>query len=306
VFGADSLVGSHFVEQTRHRVTSAGRVDPRTMGIPSARFHPIDLKEVDRIRRLVRETSPEVVVNFAAATEVDKVEQERPAGDPTEAEGPTFSINVLAPSVMAKAARERGIQFVHLSTDFVFDGISGPYAESAPPSPWSSRLGWYGWTKGEGERRLLEADPTAAIVRISYPYRSRFPGKTDFARNIITRRQAGMLPPLFTDQVITPTWIPDVSRALEYIIERREMGCFHVASPERTSPWEFGESLVGALEGSAPQLPKGSMKEYLARPGVTPRPRQGGLTVDRLPAGGLALTSWREGILEFQKGGGGA
>jgi dTDP-4-dehydrorhamnose reductase len=296
-------VGSHFVEFTRRPVTAAGRVDPRTLGILAAGFKVLDLLDLDRVRSVIHSSSAETIINFAAATEVDKVERERPADHPETGGGPAFAVNVLAAAEMARTAHEGGRQFITLSTDFVFDGLSGPYRESARPSAWSPHVGWYGWTKGEGERRVLESDPKSAIVRISYPYRPRFAPKTDFARNIVSRRQGGTLPPLFTDQIITPTWIPDVSRALEYIIDRRESGCFHVASPERTSPWEFGESLLGALEGRAPDLPKGSMADYLTRAGVTPRPRSGGLMVERLLEGGVALTGWREGIAAFHEGG---
>jgi dTDP-4-dehydrorhamnose reductase len=303
VFGSDSLVGSHFVEFTRHPVRAAGRVDPRPSGIAVSGFEVVDLQDPGRVRSVIHASSAETVINFAAATEVDKVEGERPADHPETASGPAFTVNVLAAAEMARTAHEGGRQFITLSTDFVFDGLSGPYGESARPSAWSPQVGWYGWTKGEGERRVLEADPRAAVVRISYPYRTRFAGKTDFARNIVARRKAGTLPPLFTDQVITPTWIPDVSRALEYIIDRRESGCFHVASPERTTPWEFGESLIGTLEGRAPGLPQSSMADYLARGGVTPRPRSGGLTVERLLEGGVALTGWRAGIAAFHAAG---
>jgi dTDP-4-dehydrorhamnose reductase len=296
VFGADSLVGSDFVASTRYTVTAAGRVDPRSVGIPIERFLSLDATHGDQIERAVHDSGADAVINFTAATEVDMAERERPLGTPTSAEGRTFALNVLAPAVMAAAARKRGTHFVTLSTDFVFDGTNGPYAESSAPSEWSESVGWYGWTKGEGERRALEADPGAAIVRISYPYRSNFPRKTDFARNILSRRAAGSLPPLFTDQVVTPTWIPDVSRALEYIVRVHAKGRFHVASPELTSPWEFGTTLVHALEGRPPELTKGSMEAYLARPGVTPRPRRGGLLTERLPAAGVGLTNWRDGI----------
>jgi dTDP-4-dehydrorhamnose reductase len=284
-------------------VRAAGRVDPRPLGIPAGGFDAVDLQDPIRIRSIIHSSSAGTVINFAASTEVDKVERERPGGYPEDVGGPAFAVNALAAAEMARTAQEGGRQFITLSTDFVFDGLGGPYPESARPSAWSSHVGWYGWTKGEGERRVLEADPKAAIVRISYPYRQRFARKTDFARNIVARRKAGTLPPLFTDQVITPTWIPDVSRALKYIIDHRESGCFHVASPERTSPWEFGQSLIEQLEGGTPNLPKGSMAEYLARPGATPRPRSGGLTVGRLIDGGVALTSWRAGIDAFHEGG---
>jgi dTDP-4-dehydrorhamnose reductase len=304
VFGADSLVGSHFVETTRHRVHAAGRVDPHSVGLPVASFRSVDLTQLEAVAATVRDSSAEVVVNFGGATDVDAVERERTALE-APPRGPAYTVNALAPEAMASATKAGGMRFITLSTDFVFDGHSGPYPESAEPSPDGPKVGWYGWTKGEGERRARAAFSGTTVLRISYPYRARFPRKLDFARTLIARRRAGTLPPLFADQTITPTWIPDVTRALEHLIVTAGGGVLHAASPEPTSPREFGRTLFAQLEGREPELSPGSMREYLQRPGATPRPVQGGLAVGRLPSEGIPLTDWRHGIAAFLDEGGG-
>jgi dTDP-4-dehydrorhamnose reductase len=301
VFGATSLVGSHFVRHTHHTLEAAGRRDPRERGLPVDRFDPVELSRAPEIDRRIRESAAEAVVNFAGFTDVEAAEQERarPGAAPS---GSAFGLNALAPEAMARAARESRKRFLHLSTDFVFDGTSGPYPETADPAPLSPRVGWYGWTKGEGERRARAAHPDTAILRIAYPYRAVWEGKTDFARSWLAKFRAGSLPPLFVDQRLTPTWIPDASRAVEHILRTGGTGVFHAASPSATTPYEFGSELLSAAAGHPVELARGSMQEFLQRPGATPRPLRGGLTVDRLVREGVPLTDWRSGIRSLLDG----
>jgi dTDP-4-dehydrorhamnose reductase len=303
VFGADSLVGSWFVEHTAHRVQAAGPVDPRPLLPRVERFELLDLRQPGGARSLIAGSPAEAVINFAAITDVDGAERERPP-EPSLAAGAAFSLNALAPEEIARACAETGRPLVHLSTDFVFDGRSGPYDEREEPAPFSPQVSWYGWTKGEGERRLRAAHPRATVLRIAYPYRARFPGREDFARRWVALRAAGRLPPMFADQTFTPTWIPDVAAAIEALLARPEGGTFHAASPEPTTPLEFATRLFSQLDGRAVELPGGSMEQFLRRPGATPRPRRGGLKVGQLLARGVRLTAWHEGIARFLEEGG--
>jgi dTDP-4-dehydrorhamnose reductase len=264
VFGADSLVGSHFVGQTSRSIAAAGRRDPRDDGLSVAEFAPVDLARPEAVERLVRDSGAETVVNFAAATDVDGVERERPAPPASE----------------------------------------GPYAEDAEPSPFGPQMSWYGWSKSAGETAVRRALGSAVVVRIAYPFRAKYPRKTDLARGLIARYRAGTLPPLSDDQLFTPTWVPDVSRALEHLLERDGSGTYHVASPEATSPFEFGSALLERVAGRPPAVARGSMEGFLKRPGVTPRPRRGGLVVERLRATPAAPTGWSEAIERFVAEGG--
>jgi dTDP-4-dehydrorhamnose reductase len=290
------MVGSHFLQHSRYPVHAAGRTDPRSLGLPAEGFSVVRLERGSEVERFV-ETRPEaVIVNFAARTDVDSVERERTASPTPSQGGEAWSINALAPGTIARGAQRSGKYFVQLSTDFVFDGTAGPYAETDLRSPTSDHLSWYGWTKGEGERRVEEENPTAGILRISYPFRSAFPRKLDFARALVAKHRAGTLPPLYTDQRFTPTWIPDATRALQAMMEARGVGIFHAASPETTTPYEFARRLLQRVSGAEPVLDRGSLRKALARPETTPRPVLGGLRCHRLAQLGVHLTGWREGI----------
>ncbi len=290
------MVGSHFVEHSGSLVHAAGRADPSGRGVPVEGFSPVGLEHGSDVEDLIRSRPEPAVVNFAARTDVDGIERERGASLEPASEGDAWRVNALAPEAMARASRAEGKYFVQVSTDFVFDGTAGPYDETVARSPLSDRLSWYGWTKSEGERRVEREDPRACILRISYPFRSAFPGKLDFARGMVAKRRAGALPAFYADQVMTPTWVPDVTHALGALIQRRAAGVFHAASPESTTPYEFAERLFRATPGPAVRLQRGSLVESLRRPGATPRPVRGGLRCDRLPRLGARLTGWKEGI----------
>lgn len=293
VIGADSMVGSHFVEHGGFRCAAIGRRDPRTSGLPVERFDPVDLEHPLALHRLVLQAPEIAVVNFAAQTDVDAIESQRPA-DPAAADGSAWKVNALAPGYVAHGADESGKHLVQVSTDFVFDGEAGPYDEAASRSPFTSRMSWYGWTKSEGERRASALHPSATVVRIAYPYRSDFPAKMDFARRMLQRHREGSLPPLYVDQQISPTWIPDVTEALAAVIRRGFSGIVHVASPDLTTPHEFGMELLGRATGHPVELPKGSLGTPAA--GRAPRPRRGGLRSVRVNELGVHPTSWRRGI----------
>lgn len=294
MFGSTSLVGSHFVAHTRFRVAAAGRVDPSGQRLAVERFDPVDLTDLAAVRELVGKAQEPVVVNFAARTDVDRIEAERPvAADPSG--GSAWTVNTEAPEAMAAAAHRAGKRMVQISTDFVYDGVAGPYPEEAPVSPWSGLLSWYGWTKSAAERRIAAADPGALIVRIAYPYREEFHGKLDFARWMLARHREGTLPPLYTDQQITPTWIPDVTRALGTLLGDRTEGVVHVASPTVTTPYEFASWMLSGKAGGAP-IRTGLLNSTGGVAGRAPRPLRGGLRTDRAVGMGIPLTPWRTGV----------
>lgn len=302
MLGGASLVGSHFLATMAMdaELIAAGRSDPRTVGAAVSRFEPIDLSGESRIRSLVREASPDAVVNFAARTDVDGCEKERPASieAQTAVAHPesALTLNAHLPCWLAEATGATSTPFIQISTDYVFDGGGGPYPEDAEPDPLSEHLSWYGFTKGLGEREARRVHPRASILRIAHPYRSHFPRKLDFARTILARSATGTLPPLYTDQVITPTWIPDVSRAVRRLVLDPEPGVFHVASPEATSPFEFGRATLDAAGRDPAMITPSTLGNGPPPAGRAPRPLRGGLRVRKVRDWRFEPTSFREGL----------
>jgi dTDP-4-dehydrorhamnose reductase len=294
VFGATSMVGSDFVGRSRLPCSAAGRSDPRSFGLAVNAFYSMNTDDETSIERVIRSESWSAVVNFSAKTDVNAVESERNLPD-FAGPGTAWRANVVAPESMARIARISSIPFVQISTDFVFDGSAGPYSESTAPSHDAGSLSWYGWTKAEAERQVLAAYPEATIVRVSYPYRARFDRKLDFARRVIASYRSGTIPPLYSDQQFTPTWIPDLTAAIVRLLEAGESGTYHVASPELTTPFDFGRELLARFANHPVDVPCGSMEVALTDPRSIRRPRIGGLRTELIRRAGVKLTSWKEG-----------
>ena len=250
-----------------------------------------DLLRPDDLRDLIQAERPDVVINTAAYTAVDRAEAE-----PVVA----YAINANAPQAIAEAAGRAGSVLIHVSTDYVFGGGSGgPFPEVAPVAP----LQVYGASKAEGERRVLAADPQAVVVRTAWLL-SEMSG---FVRAVTSRALAGEPLRVVDDQCGSPTHAADLAAALLTIAERRlagvgGAGLLHVAGPLEATWHELAGALVGALDAGKAKLSAPlpiSSSEYGA---PAPRPRDSRLDVTRLKSSwGMELRPWTAWVAETAK-----
>ena len=152
-------------------------------------YPQIDLSASSSLRRFIREYAPDVLVNAAAYTAVDKAES-----DPDAAQ----AINAVAPGVLAEEARQSKAAFIHFSTDYVFDGQKGsPYLETDQPKP----LNVYGHSKLAGEQAVQQSGDAYLILRTSWVYSLR---RDSFVNKVLSwaRKQTSLK--LVSDQVSNP------------------------------------------------------------------------------------------------------
>ncbi len=174
------------------------------------------------VRAHILATRPGVIINAAAYTKVDDAERERDAA---------HAMNAVAPEAMAVAAKDVGAHFVHVSTDYVFDGTgTRPYPTSAPTNP----LGVYGASKLEGERRVTSAFPGAAIVRTAWLHSG---SGANFVRTALQLLSAGTSMRVVDDQVGTPTHARTVAAVLLQIAARRDMAGLHHCTDAGVASW---------------------------------------------------------------------
>ena len=194
----------HTVVATHHRVAQQGTIQ-------------LDVRDGVATARVMAEAAPDVVFCPAGLTFVDYCEDH-----PDEA----FRANCEAPARAAALASERGATFVFFSTEYVFDGRSGPYGEDHPVAP----LSVYGRSKLDGERAVVAANPRALVVRTTVVYGPEPQGK-NFVYQLLRRAAAGEPLKVPADQRSSPTFNVDLAAATVELVERTTHGVVHVAGP---------------------------------------------------------------------------
>ena len=247
----------------------------------------VDLEEMDigdprAVEEQVAASAPDVVINVAAYTDVDRSEQE---------EGVAFRVNADGAANLALACRGARSRLVHVSTDYVFDGKADrPYSEEDLPNP----LGVYGRSKWEGEKRIREILPEACLIRTAWLYGKA--GK-NFVKAILA--QAGEKDRLrvVDDQRGSPTYTLDLATALRTAAEKGLEGTYHVTNQGSCSWREFAEKILELGEKQGVAVDPLSTEE-LGRP--APRPRNSVLDCGKFEkATGMSLRSWPEALKDY-------
>lgn len=221
---------------------------------------------------LVARHRPSVVCIAAGFTHVDGCED-----DPARA----MRVNRDGPGALAKAAREHGARTVYYSTEYVFDGVAGPYAEDDV----AHAVSVYGESKLEGERAVGEADPDALILRTTVVYGPEQQGK-NFCYQLAQRLGAGERMRVPGDQVSTPTYNRDLAAATLALVARGERGVFHVAGPDCVDRATFARRVAAriGLDASLVDAVETAALGQRAR-----RPLNAGLRTEKLRAVGVTM-----------------
>jgi dTDP-4-dehydrorhamnose reductase len=200
----------------------------------------LDLENNDATRKVIRETKPEVIVNAAAYTAVDRAESDFELA---------MKVNGIAPGILADEASRLGALLVHYSTDYIFNGENPfPYGETDPPNP----INAYGRTKLEGEKRITASDCRYLILRTSWVYAPR--GK-NFFLSIAKKIQAGDDLRVVSDQHGVPTEAKFIAEMTVALLHGGAEGTFQVV-PWGTTTWHgFATEIAKRLGSKKPVQP---------------------------------------------------
>jgi dTDP-4-dehydrorhamnose reductase len=216
----------------RVREALAGRfevVATARVADPSAGVRALDVTDAAAVRASIAAIRPSVVVNCAAYTAVDRAETEPDLA---------WKVNAEAAGAVAAAAAAAGALIVHVSSDFVFDGLKGePYVETDPTNPQSA----YARSKEGGERLVRESGPRHAIVRTQWLYG---PDGRHFPGTILRLARAKKPLRVVADQIGAPTYAPDVARAIAAIVEAGLTGTIHAANRGRASWHDLARAVL--------------------------------------------------------------
>ena len=250
-----------------------------------------DLQHLDGLRETVRALRPDVIVNAAAHTAVDKAQSEADLAR---------RLNAEAPAVLAEAAQAVGAALVHYSTDYVFDGSGHtPWVETAPTGP----LNVYGQTKLDGERAIAAACARHLILRTSWVYAAR---GGNFAKTMLRLAAERERLTVIDDQFGAPTGaelIADVTaHAIRQLLQHpQDAGTYHLAAAGETSWNGYARFVIDTARALKPEL-KLAVNEVApvptsAFPTPAQRPHNSRLNTQRLQQTfGLHLPPWQQGV----------
>lgn len=239
VVGAGGLLGSNVVSSTLERGLSAGGSYHSTQPDFKVPLRKLDIRDTAEFEEMLGEFDPSVVVNCAAMTDVDACEY-----SPERAR----EINATAPESLARLCSEQDTSFVHVSTDYIFDGESGErYREEGEPNP----IQEYGRSKLAGERAVRSVHESPLVVRPSFVYgvnRSfETPQVEGFPVWVTSRLTSGEDIPLFTDQYVTPSRAGSTAETVLDLVFDGATGPYHVVARSCVTPYEFGSIIAAQL-----------------------------------------------------------
>ncbi len=274
LFGGSGQVGFELAQRLARSadIKAPGRADA-------------DLSQPEGLRAIVRACRPDIVVNAAAYTAVDRAEQE-----PERAR----AVNAAAPRVLAEECARLGALLVHYSTDYVFDGTARtPYVEDDEPRP----LNVYGRTKLDGERAIVEAGGAYVIIRSSWVYASH---GTNFLRTVQRLFHERSHVSVVSDQLGTPTSAGVVAdgtiTVLAAFTTDAQSGIYHLTGEGYTSWHGFAQAIhAGLARREALQCRSVVAVSSAEYPAAAKRPAWSVLNCTRITkAFGVRLRPWQE------------
>ena len=246
ITGANGLLGQALVERMSrmpdYDVLATARDERLHCTATSCGYAPLDITDVEAVDALFEDFAPSVVVNCAAMTQVDACETNRAA---------CRQVNADAVETLADACNRTGARLIQLSTDFVFDGTEGPYAENDRPAP----VNYYGKAKLAGENAARGAGYGKwAVARTVLVYGTGTALKrSNILLWLLEELQAGRRVQIVTDQVRTPTYVVDLAAGVEKMVRHEASGIYHLAGRELVSVYEFAQT-VAEVYGLDPAL----------------------------------------------------
>ncbi len=242
----------------------------------------LPLNDPEAVNKFLKNYHPQYVINCAAYTAVDRAEQEKDLA---------FSVNGDAVGILAAACKEYHTKFIHISTDYVFDGTATvPYREDSPTNPQSV----YGASKLEGEKQALQLNPDSIIIRTSWVY-SEF-GK-NFVKTMLKLLQEKEEINVVSDQVGSPTYAADLAEVIMQIIasEQWQPGIFNFSNEGIISWYDFAEAIKD-IRGSNCKINPLASSQY---PTPAKRPAYSALDKTKIQqVYGIRLKNWQNSLAE--------
>jgi dTDP-4-dehydrorhamnose reductase len=286
ITGANGLLGQKLVSilgDSKHSILASGQGDCRILNLPeNVRYRPCNVTNEEEVKQTLKDFQPDAVIHTAAMTNVDECEL-----NPEKCQVQ----NVIATQNVIQACEMVGAQLVHLSTDFIFDGSSGPYSEMDKPNP----ISIYGQSKLDAETLVQKASCPWSIVRTVLVY-GIAPGlsRSNIILWVKASLEQGKEIQVVDDQFRTPTLAEDLATGCILIAEKKAEGIFNISGKDFLTPYEMAIQTADFFS-----LSKALIKQATAATFTQPakRPPRTGFDISKaVKELGYNPHSFREGI----------
>lgn len=234
ITGSNGLLGQKLVNllKENYEIYALSRGKNRNSNLKGYTYYNVDVTDFVKLKFLIAEIQPDFIINSAAMTNVDECETKKNECD---------IINVELVNQLARFSKHNNIHLIHISTDFIFDGINGPYKETDKPNP----LSHYGLSKLKSEQVIIDAKIQHTIIRTILVY-----GIVDnmSKSNIIlwikdsieNKKEVTII----DDQFRMPTFVDDLANACLLVVQKNAQGIFHVSSNELISIFDMAVEIA--------------------------------------------------------------
>lgn len=233
VTGCNGLLGQKLLQRFDGRYELIGgdiHPEPFLANLPFT-YHQLDITNKRQLVKTVAEAAPAFVLNAAAFTDVDGAETQKEL---------CWKINVTGVENLASACRKAESHLVHVSTDYIFDGKSGPYSEDATPNP----IGYYGKSKLAGENILLSSEIDWTITRTTVLYGAGQNLRLNFATWLVQQLQAKKQVKIVDDQVGNSTIVEDLANGIFAVVQQKKTGIYNMSGADILSRLDFSYLLA--------------------------------------------------------------
>jgi len=285
ITGANGFLGYYMVEQllkNNHVVIATGKGESK---LPFTNEHfvyeAMDFTAVEAVTTVFEKHQPTHIIHAGAISKPDECEVNKPLAD---------AINIEGTAILLRAAKEYAATFLFCSTDFVFDGERGMYAEDDTPNP----VNYYGLTKLRAEALVKQYEYNWSIVRTVLNYGKPFNKRNNIVTIVREKLERGEVYEVFNDQVRTPTYAGDFAWGITAMLEKNAAGIYNICGEDVLTPYEIAMATAAFLQLDTSLIKKITTADWVQ---AAKRPPKTGLVIDKAKRDlGYQPTSFKEGI----------
>lgn len=238
IVGCNGLLGQGLVEnfsRTGNEELLLTSVEEKFIGDPGFTYIQLDISKRNETKKVVLDFFPDIVINASAYTDVDGCEDNKELA---------WNVNVNGVKYLVEGCRVVDAKLIHLSTDFVFDGMNGPYSELDKPNP----ISYYGRSKLGSENEIKLGGIPFVIIRTNVIYGIQKGVKKDFVQWVVENLKNEKQINVVTDQMNNPTFVDDLVDGIRLTLDKNKTGIFNIGGIELISRYDFAVKIAEVFD----------------------------------------------------------